>query len=411
MSTAAEHLDAWERAGLIDQVTADRLRAADRTVIEPSTTSGPDAPATDRPRSMASGTFGPPVLIAEAFGYLGAAFLLAAWFAWIVNRSTHAQDPGWVIGIGTGVAAIGLAILGGVLHRGDDRQRRAAGVALLIALSSLGTAAFTLISGAGVGWPEVGVLASAVTLAAAVAFRVFHPAVLTQIGLLSAVTSLAGALLMWFEGTLFGNRSFPELGLPASSPDPLVLVVGSAAWWLSVAVLIGLLGLVESSGAERRGDAAAGRRAGLDRFWAGMTAVAGLASAVSSSDYLGNGEFGRVLAPWIGDLGLLILAAVLIERAFRRESSSYVYAAAFGLIVALSDLNISYLTEGIESAFLVEGLILLAAGIAADRLRRRIGRVDGPPPEPTGTGDEPVGHPIRAEDPTSEAAIPEPIEP
>jgi hypothetical protein len=120
-----------------------------------------------------------------------------------------------------------------------------------------------------------------------------------------------------------------------------------------------------------------------------MVAVVGLASAVSRSEFQDNGEYGRVLAPWVGDLGLLILSVVLIERAFQRDSRSYVYAAALGLIVALTDLNLNYLTGGIEVALLVEGAILLAAGVAADWLRRRVGRVDDEPPRPSGPSDLP----------------------
>ena len=80
---------------------------------------------------------------------------------------------------------------------------------------------------------------------------------------------------------------------------------------------------------------------------------------------------------------MLVLAAVLVERAFRRDATSFIYAAALGLIVALTDFNVSYLSNSTEIALLIEGLILLGVGVAADRLRRRIGRSgDAPPVEP-----------------------------
>ena len=80
---------------------------------------------------------------------------------------------------------------------------------------------------------------------------------------------------------------------------------------------------------------------------------------------------------------MLVLAAVLVERAFRRDATSFIYAAALGLIVALTDFNVSYLSNSTEIALLIEGLILLGVGVAADRLRRRIGRSgDVPPVEP-----------------------------
>jgi hypothetical protein len=407
MGTAAEHLDAWERAGLIDQATADRLRAADLEVVPPAPQAGPAGPATSRLTPRASSQFGPPVAIAEVFGYLGTAFLLAAWYTWVASRASAATDASWVIGIGAGVAAIGFVFLGAILHRGDDRQQRAAGVSFLVVLASVGIAATSLAGSAHVDWPDVAVIASAVTLAVGVACRGYHPSVLTQIGLLSALTSFVGSALIWFEGAIFPSRVvFDPNGPGSTGADPIVLVLGSAAWWLAVAVAIGLLGLAESTSAERSGDAAAGRRAGVSRFWAGMVAIVGLATAVSRTDYLAGGGYGRVLEPWAGDLGLLIVTAVLIERAFRRESSSYVYAAALGLIIALSDLNFSYLTGGIESALLIEGLILLGAGIAADRLRRRIGGRQRPPAAPAGMDDGLASPVLRADDsPAGDSSI------
>jgi hypothetical protein len=119
-----------------------------------------------------------------------------------------------------------------------------------------------------------------------------------------------------------------------------------------------------------------------------LTAVIGLASAVSRSAFDGPlGEYRRVLEPWIGDLALLILSAILVERAFRRDATSFIYAAALGLIVALTDFNLSYLSNSTELALLIEGLILLGVGYGADRLRRRIGRPgDAAPPESSPEG-------------------------
>lgn len=67
------------------------------------------------------------------------------------------------------------------------------------------------------------------------------------------------------------------------------------------------------------------------------------------------------------------VCAVLIERAFHRESSAFVYPAALGFVIAATDLNITYLSGSIEIAPLVEGGALLGAGVIADRLRRRLG--------------------------------------
>jgi hypothetical protein len=54
------------------------------------------------------------------------------------------------------------------------------------------------------------------------------------------------------------------------------------------------------------------------------------------------------------------------------------------MITALTDFNFSYLSDQTEVGLLIEGLILLAVGFAADRIRRRLGRsgddTDAAPP-------------------------------
>ena len=107
----------------------------------------------------------------------------------------------------------------------------------------------------------------------------------------------------------------------------------------------------------------------------------GLAIAVGRSDVVdADGNYGRALEPWIGDVALLVLAGILIERAFRRDATAFMYAAALALIIALTDFNVSYLSSTTEAALLIEGLILLGVGFGADRLRRRIGHRDDVPP-------------------------------
>jgi hypothetical protein len=387
MTDAGTHIATWEAAGLIDAATADRLRAADFGDVAPLH----DVAIAERPKtpggSGASALFGPTVTIAEVFGYLGTAFLLAAWFALIARQAAGGSDPATTLGVGWAIAAIALTGLGAFLLRGDDRRRRGAGVAFLVGSLNAGAAAASLASGNGIEWPLVGVVGSAVALAVAIGMRSFHPAVLTQIGGLLALTSLAATLLAWLEQVLFPADQFDGSLSPATGPDPIVLVLASATWWIAVAVFVGLIGLRESHDAGRRDDAAAARRAGTSRLWAGLVAIIGLATAVTRSDFTPDGSFGRVLEPWVGDVALLIVAGVLIERAFRREATSYIYAAALGLIIALSDFNLTYLSDSTETALFVEGLILLGAGIAADRLRRRVGRPDDPPAATPGEGD------------------------
>ena len=91
-----------------------------------------------------------------------------------------------------------------------------------------------------------------------------------------------------------------------------------------------------------------------------------------------------MIEPWIADVIVVAVSAVLIERAFRRESAAYVLAAALGVVVALTDFNATYLapTSGIEIALLVEGLLLIGIALGAERIRHRVR--DSPPSEPGG---------------------------
>lgn len=390
MGDVLEHIAAWEAAGVIDRATADRLRAAEggpaAGLPDETITRGPVV----HPRSAASAMFGPSVTISEVFAYLGVAFLLGAWSSFM-SRTSGTTDPEMAVGAMALIAAAVLAGIGLRLRRGDERASRAAGVAFVLVATYVGTAAVSFSTAAGLDWPASGVVGSAAALATAVVVRIVHPSVLTQVGVLGSITGLALSAIAWLQVTLFPENFSPETGNPiASGPDPIILVVASAAWWLAIAVIIALIGLREARIGQRDGDPGASRRAAISRFWAGLTAVIGLATAVSRSAVGADGEYGRVLEPWVGDLALLVLSAILVERAFRRDATSFIYAAALGLIVALTDFNLSYLSETTEVALLVEGVILLGVGVAADRLRRRIGR-DSPKPPAEPAAVSPIG--------------------
>jgi hypothetical protein len=374
MSDAWEHIAGWEAAGLIDRETADRLRAAgDPSAVRDT----PSATTTAHTRSAAAALFGPSVTISEVFAYLGGAFLLAAWSSFMA-RTESGGEAGVVLGVMALLAASVLGLIGLRLMGGGERASRASGVAFLLVSTYVATAAAAFGNAAGLDWPALGVVASAVGLATAIALRVVHPAALTQVGVLAWLTALGLSMLSLLQVTLFPENFSSETGLPTSGgPDPLLLVVATAAWWLATAVVIALIGLREARIADRDADPAAGRRAAISRFWAGLVAVIGLWQALSRSTYSAV-EYHRVVEPWIGDLALLVLSAILVERAFRRDATSFIYAAALGLLIALTDFNLTYLSDSTEVALLIEGLILLAVGVAADRLRRRIGRDDAP---------------------------------
>lgn len=419
MSDIDERIAAWEAAGLIDRATADRLRAAEALptasgapaagvpaagVLAAESAPGAAAAGPPPPAGPSSATawFGPGVAIPEVFGYLGAAFLLAGWSAFVVRI---AGDRPVIVGAGSLFAAVVLVALGAWLRTGDARRSRAAGVAFVVAVGFVGGGFATLATYVDIDGPLVAVVGTAWAVAAAVLLRAFHPSVLTQAGLLAALTSLAGAILVWVELRIVPPLTFTDDGLAirGGGPDPALLSVATAAWWLAVAVAIGLIGLRELRAADR-GNVAAGRRASLTRFWAGLVAVLGLASALTRSDYDATGEFRRAIPPWVGDIALLAVSAVLVERAFRRDTTAYVYPAALGLILALSDVNVSYLSSGTEVALLIEGVILLGVGLAADRLRRRIGApVRAAQAPPTGPPSTTAGSTAPAAAPASPA--------
>lgn len=374
MDVVLERLARWEAAGLLDAETAARLRtdeAARTSPPEPPVEAEVPAEGSRRPDERPSAftaTFGPAVSVGEMFSYLGGAFLLAAYGAFLARLAADSLDGDRTLAAGQAIGAA-IAALGALwLQRGDARRRRAAGVLYFISTGGVFGAGLWFGSASSFQPEFVPVFAGALASVVAAAFRVLHRALTTHVGLLLTVTGLAAATLGWLQAAAdplqFTN---PEA---ATRPDPLLLTLGGAIWWLGVATILGLAGLREARASQR--DAAAGRRAGLTRLWAGFTAVIGVTVAMTRSTHLGAGEYGRVLEPWVADLGLVVLAAVLVERAFRREASAFVYAAALALIVALTDFNFSYLSSSSEVGLLLEGLILLGAGFAADRLRRRV---------------------------------------
>lgn len=383
MGEIESHLQTWRTAGLIDTGTSERILAWD--AAESGRTSGGE-------RSTIATIFGPSVSIGEMFAYIGVAFLLAATDVFLA-RSAGAD---LVLALGSAIQAVALFAVGIGLLRGDARRRRAAGVAFLVASAHAGAAGFFVAQAAGLeaAWP--GVVGSLVALAVAVLGRRLHPAMTTQAALLAASTCLAVSLLGLIEYLLFGPPTFDSTDGRVSAQ--LAITIGSAAWWLLTGLVLGLIGLYE---ARREGVVeGSAHRAGLSRLWAGIVAIGGFCSAVTRSDMLTNGEYGRVLEPFVAEIAILVVSAVLIERAFRRGSAAFVVAGAIGMIVALTDFNFSYLSDQTEVGLLIEGLILLAVGFAADRLRRRLVRrgADADPVAPLGmpvASDQPVEAPSK----------------
>jgi ABC-type Co2+ transport system permease subunit len=65
-----------------------------------------------------------------------------------------------------------------------------------------------------------------------------------------------------------------------------------------------------------------------------------------------NGDFDRVIAPWLADVAIIVVSAVLVERAFRRDASAFVYPAALGVMIAATDFNFTYLSDSTEIGLL-----------------------------------------------------------
>ena len=372
MDSITQRIDAWQAAGLIDAGTADRLRAAEAEAAPPA--KRPEAGS-----STLAHVFGPAPTIGEMFAYLGGGFVLAAVEVFVVRLLGEASGPSTMI-VATGLMAVLFGLVGFQLRKGDARRRRAAGVAFLLSIAHAAAAGQAMNEVVGLGYPAGGLIGAFLATVAATAFRRLHPALLTQVGLLGALTALVQTGLAFVEGIL-GPRYDGFGAEETAGLDPIILVGLGAVAWLAFALGLGVLALGEARDAVA--DPTAGRRAALTRLWAGLTAVGGLALSLTRSDYNPlTGEYGRVIEPWIADVALLILAAILVERAFRREASTFVYAAAVALMIALTDFNFSYITTGLEAGLLGEGLILLAAGFVADRLRRRIGRDEDDDPDP-----------------------------
>ncbi len=387
MGDSQAHVAEWQAAGLIDAATADRIRAHESS-SSPSPTAEPQ-------ESALTAMFGPSLTIGEVFSYLGAFFVLAASDAFLARIAGPAPSNDWTLVIGTALQTVVLLAIGQRLLMGDRRRGRAAGVMFLTASVHAGVTGGLAAGAIGLEWPASAVVGAVAAFVVALATRTVHPGLLTQVAVLGAVTAIAATVLAWLQVLFFPPPDFSGEFPVRTGPDPIVLVVASAAWWLATAVIIGLIGLREAARADE--DPGAGRRAGVSRLWAGMVAVVGLATAVTQGDTLASGEYGRVVEPWIADVALLLLAAILIQRAFRRDDSAFVYPAALAMIIALTDFNISYLGGATEIGLLVEGLILLAVGFGAQRIRRMIG----------GSGDTPaVSAPTSPTQPV-EAAVPE----
>jgi len=222
MSDATEHIAAWDAAGLIDRETADRLRAASESEVRKTPATGTSA----HPRSAAAALFGPSVPISEVFAYLGGAFLVAGWTSFMSRSDGPNGDPGVVLGAMALLAAGVLGVFGLRLMDGGERASRASGVAFLLVSTYVATAAAAFGNVAGLDWPALGVVGSAAGLATAIALRILHPAVLTQVGVLASLTGLGLSTLSCSR-----SRSFPRISRRTRASPPRRVPIRCSSLW------------------------------------------------------------------------------------------------------------------------------------------------------------------------------------
>ncbi len=365
----------WEAAGYIDRATATKLlefeqsRGPDAAGAHQATVAG----ATVGRTGSAAGFFGPPVAVGELLGYVGGFFLLLGWHAvlesalggdWTIEQRVRAIQLGF-----PAILLFGIAV---VLGQTDPRRSRAAGVSFLLGAGYAGlaaAAAVALVFGPLDSPPRDLVIAASALTVAAVARRV-HPSVLTQVALVGSFTTLVHTSLVWAESV-----AFPSVDPIEEPVDPVlgaVRVGVTLAWWLVAAFAIGVASEREAASAiassEPTERAARDRRAAVSRFACGLTAVIGTTIAVFQT--MG---FERIVPPILGDVAILLTSGVLMLASIRSGYGAFLYPAAFGVIVALTDANARTMgASGIGGALIIEGLILVAAGFAAARLSRWI---------------------------------------
>lgn len=367
----AERISAWEKAGLIDRETAERLRRAEAGTGLPSQQpAGPPEARPERPADVgpASGA----VIIPELFTYLGALFVLLAWHAALLADTSPSPGHSREL-LMTAVPAVALSAVGFLLVRQPGgRPGRAGGVAWLVATWYVVSAVYF-----GTQWlglpdeePEV-LLSTACGLAAAAVYRRSYPALATQLALVIGIVYTAWAAMAWLGAALFPWHPGPynDYMAPTGAAAMARVVLTAVGWWLTAGAL-GLIAHLVTADARPGAD---GRRA-LSRLAVGFTAVFGTTSAIAMTEPVADTwTWQRVLPPVLGDLLLIVVCAVLVLVGGRLRSTTYLWPAALGIVVALTDLNASYVAgSNLSTALFGEGLILFGVAMATWWIRRRM---------------------------------------
>lgn len=387
-TTVLKHIRSWETAGLIDEPTAERLRAAEAeetALPAPELITGHDtrevraltvapvATAPARLRGLAAGLSPVEVLVG-----LGVALLVAAWYWELSSRApAFGQARSAFLAVGTAIPAVLAAVAGLAARERPDGVGGAAGLLLLASGLQVAFAGYFVMDVVRPGAAAFDLTAAAILWAATAAlFRRLQPGAPTAAGLVTAVVVAAGFSQGWLQEVIFGSTDWAGEAVGGLvAPGPLIPFL-AAAWWVATALVVAVVGEVEL----RSSDPGGARRGWLVRLVAGCVAVLGLAGSLLGTGWPAGAGMTDRLDPLIGDLAVLGLAAGLVALAGGRRTDAWLYPAALGIVLAVSDLNARRLADGLgmAPALLVEGATLIGVGVATEALRRRLAGVGRP---------------------------------
>jgi hypothetical protein len=372
-SQVMRRIEAWEAAGLIDPETARRLRETEGNSLPEPESAVPHPSTTGR---------APGVTAVELFIYLGAAFVLGAWYALVASTIPSGEGYSARFGVAGLIAGIMLGIAGTAMARRDTRFRRAAGVAFLAALPNLGVGVYliadTLHPDTYPAPPTDALVASIVVLAAALVGRRVLPALTTQLGLAISVATAGLFAMGWLDAVLFPRGGQEWDSRPLDETAALVRVVLSVTWWWAVAAVMAVLLVILDPEPRTEG------RTRLGRVAVGLTAVLGTTSAVVirhdwSETSAQSGQ--PVLEPFVGAMIILAVSGLLLALAVKRASVGYLWPGGLGVFIALTWLNAEYLAveSGLWIALLVEAVVLFGVAFGVSKMGRRLqGGKEGP---------------------------------
>jgi hypothetical protein len=366
-----KRIAAWEAAGLIDRETASRLREAEASALPEPEEAVSHPSATGRALGVTA---------VELFIYLGAAFVLGAWYALVASTIPPGETSSVRFGAAGLLAGIALGLTGVAMARRESRFRRAAGVAFLAALPNLGVGVYlvadSLHPDVYPAPPTNALIASIVVLGAALAARRVLPALTTQLGLAISVATAGVFAMGWLDAVLFPRHGEEWDRRPLDETAALARVVLSMAWWWAVAAGMAVLLIILDPEPRTEG------RTRLGRIAVGLTAVLGTTSAVfirhdwSETSALSDQP---VLEPFVGALLILAVSGLLLALAVKRMSVGYLWPGGLGVLIALSWLNAEYLAveSGLWIALLAEAVVLFGVAFGVNRLGRRLRPAEG----------------------------------